>query len=63
MKGTPTSVGTGSMRSCDKETSPLCPSLHVMVMLEEQTNDRGTSDRGGYFQHGGLYEENGIQRL
>ena len=48
------------MRSGDKETPPLCPSS-----CDGDTGgagaDRRTHGRGGYFQHGGLYAENGFE--
>ena len=46
------------MRSGDKETPPLCPSpCHGDA--RGAGADRGTHGRGGHFQHGGLYSENG----
>ena len=50
------------MRSGDKETPPLCPSS-CNGDAGGAGADRGTHGRGGHFQHGGLYAENGFEWL
>lgn len=54
--------GAGSVRSGDKEMSPLCSSS-CDGDAGGAGADRGAHGRGGHFQHGSLYAENGPQRL
>ena len=50
------------MRSGDKETPPLRPSSCNGDAGGAGSN-QGTHGRGGHFQHGGLYAENGFEWL
>ena len=62
VKEPPNKHRSGSVRSGDKETPPLCPSS-CDGDAGGAGADWGTHGRGGHFQHGGLYAENGFEWL
>ena len=55
-----TSTGAGNVRSGDKETPLLYPSL-CDGNAGEASSDWEMNGRGGPFQHEGKYEENGFE--